>query len=50
MNEPVPGISAFPDDDNARYFHVLVTGPADVRNITHWLELFIVKIKSFFFE
>lgn len=30
MNEPVPGISAFPDDDNARYFHVLVTGPADV--------------------
>ena len=27
MLEPVPGISAVPDEANARYFHVLVTGP-----------------------
>ena len=27
MQEPVPGISAIPDDDNARYFHVVVAGP-----------------------
>jgi ubiquitin-conjugating enzyme E2 N len=27
MQEPVPGISATPDDNNARYFHVLVSGP-----------------------
>ncbi|OXA43926.1 Ubiquitin-conjugating enzyme E2 N [Folsomia candida] len=27
MAEPVPGISAVPDDSNARYFHVVVTGP-----------------------
>lgn len=29
MKEPVPGISAIPDERNARYFHVLVTGPQD---------------------
>jgi ubiquitin-conjugating enzyme E2 N len=29
MAEPVPGISAVPDESNARYFHVLVTGPTD---------------------
>lgn len=29
MQEPVPGISAVPDDTNARYFHVIVTGPKD---------------------
>lgn len=29
MLEPVPGISAVPDDKNARYFHVIVTGPED---------------------
>lgn len=29
MQEPVPGISAVPDDTNARYFHVIVTGPED---------------------
>lgn len=28
--EPVPGISADPDDSNARYFHVIVQGPSDV--------------------
>jgi len=27
MQEPVPGISAVPDDGNARYFHVVVAGP-----------------------
>ena len=27
MQEPVPGISAVPDDSNARYFHVVVAGP-----------------------
>ncbi|XP_043239215.1 ubiquitin-conjugating enzyme E2 N isoform X1 [Amphibalanus amphitrite] len=27
MAEPVPGISAVPDEQNARYFHVVVTGP-----------------------
>lgn len=26
MQEPVPGISAIPDDSNARYFHVVVAG------------------------
>ncbi|KAK2704511.1 hypothetical protein QYM36_016791 [Artemia franciscana] len=27
MAEPVPGISAVPDESNARYFHVIVAGP-----------------------
>merc|ERR1712173_400858 len=27
MQEPVPGISAVPDEQNARYFHVVVAGP-----------------------
>jgi len=27
MAEPVPGISAKPDESNARYFHVVVAGP-----------------------
>lgn len=29
MQEPVPGISAVPDEQNARYFHVIVFGPED---------------------
>lgn len=29
LQEPVPGISAIPDESNARYFHVIVTGPQD---------------------
>ena len=29
MQEPVPGISATPDEANARYFHVLVSGPTE---------------------
>lgn len=27
--EPVPGISATPDESNARYFHVVVAGPSE---------------------
>ncbi|GFT64972.1 ubiquitin-conjugating enzyme E2 N [Nephila pilipes] len=27
LSDPVPGISAVPDDSNPRYFHVLVAGP-----------------------
>jgi hypothetical protein len=30
MAEPVPGISAIPDESNARYFHVVVAGPEGV--------------------
>lgn len=30
MQEPVPGISAVPNEQNARYFHVIVTGPQGV--------------------
>ncbi|KAK3746614.1 hypothetical protein QZH41_014508 [Actinostola sp. cb2023] len=29
MSEPVDGITAIPDEHNARYFHVDVTGPRD---------------------
>ncbi|GAB1608591.1 ubiquitin-conjugating enzyme E2 N [Argonauta hians] len=29
MAEPVPGISATPDQSNARYFHVVVAGPSE---------------------
>ena len=27
MQEPLPGISAVPDEQNARYFHVVIAGP-----------------------
>jgi|UniRef100_A0A914WBU9 ubiquitin-conjugating enzyme E2 N len=27
MQDPVPGISAIPDETNARYFHVIIAGP-----------------------
>jgi len=30
MQEPVPGISAVPDENNARYFHVVVAGSLDL--------------------
>lgn len=30
MSEPVPGISAIPDENNARHFHVVVAGPEGV--------------------
>lgn len=29
LAEPVPGISAMPDEQNARYFHVVVAGPQE---------------------
>nr|XP_016930736.1 ubiquitin-conjugating enzyme E2 N [Drosophila suzukii]XP_016930745.1 ubiquitin-conjugating enzyme E2 N [Drosophila suzukii] len=29
LEDPSPGISAIPDEKNARYFHVLVSGPQD---------------------
>lgn len=31
MAEPVTGITAIPDESNARYFHVKVEGPKEVR-------------------
>lgn len=30
MAEPVAGITAIPDEQNARYFHVVVAGPSQV--------------------
>ena len=33
MQEPVPGISAVPDEQNARYFHVVVAGKTLIRKI-----------------
>ena len=30
MAEPVQGIRAVPDEQNSRYFHVVVAGPKDV--------------------
>ncbi|XP_037710038.1 ubiquitin-conjugating enzyme E2 N [Drosophila subpulchrella] len=29
LTDPIPGISAIPDENNARYFHVLISGPHD---------------------
>ena len=34
MQEPVPGISAIPDEKNARYFKVIVAGPEGVSVLT----------------
>lgn len=39
MAEPVPGISAIPDESNSRYFHVVVSGPKDV-NVQIIMECF----------
>lgn len=39
MAEPVPGISAVPDESNARYFHVIVAGPEGVG-----VHLFLLKL------
>ncbi|XP_065182996.1 ubiquitin-conjugating enzyme E2 N [Sycon ciliatum] len=43
MQEPVSGIEAVPDDNNARYFHVVVAGPRDspFEGGTFKLELFL---------
>jgi hypothetical protein len=38
MQEPVVGISAIPDESNARYFHVLVTGPDEVKESKQFIE------------
>lgn len=37
MQEPVPGISAVPDESNARYFHVVVAGPEGVSESYNWI-------------
>lgn len=41
--EPVPGIEANPDDENARYFHIIIAGPKDspYEGGTFKLELFL---------
>jgi len=41
--EPVPGIEAVPDESNARYFHVIVSGPKEspYEGGTFKLELFL---------
>uniref|UniRef100_UPI00358ED421 ubiquitin-conjugating enzyme E2 N n=1 Tax=Myxine glutinosa TaxID=7769 RepID=UPI00358ED421 len=43
MQEPVPGIKAEADDNNARYFHVVIAGPTDspFEGGTFKLELFL---------
>lgn len=43
MAEPVPGIQAVPDEQNARYFHVVVNGPEEspYEQGTFKLELFL---------
>ena len=41
MQEPVPGISAVPDEANARYFHVVVAGETERANVlSTYLNLF----------
>ncbi|CAK9290969.1 unnamed protein product [Gordionus sp. m RMFG-2023] len=43
LAEPVPGITAIPDDENARYFKVIIAGPEDspFERGTFKLELFL---------
>lgn len=43
VSDPVPGITACPDESNARYFHVHVIGPKDspYENGDFKLELFL---------
>ncbi|KAM4748085.1 ubiquitin-conjugating enzyme E2 N [Rhinophrynus dorsalis] len=43
LAEPVPGIKAEPDENNARYFHVVICGPQDspFEGGTFKLELFL---------
>ena len=56
MQEPVPGISATPDEANARYFHVLVSGPDEVitsRSLAKPLKVLNLKLilqLKFFFD
>ena len=43
MQEPLPGISAVPDKQNARYFHVVIAGPevSPFEGAVFQLELFL---------
>ncbi|CEF66110.1 Ubiquitin-conjugating enzyme, E2 domain and Ubiquitin-conjugating enzyme/RWD-like domain-containing protein [Strongyloides ratti] len=43
LSEPVQGITAIPDENNARYFHVTIDGPEDspFQGGTFKLELFL---------
>ena len=43
MQEPLPGISAVPDEQNARYFHVVIAGPegSPFEGAVFQLELFL---------
>lgn len=45
VENPVPGICAIPDDSNARYFHVMISGPNDspFEGGVFKLELFLPK-------
>lgn len=48
MAEPVPGISAMPDENNARYFHVVVAGPEGVSQNQQLDECFdLIFVSSF---
>jgi len=40
MQEPVPGISAVPDEANARYFHVVVAGNLTIFRVRPVLNIF----------
>ena len=39
--EPVPGITAKPDDHNSRYFHVTIKGPNDVSKYTNYISMIL---------
>jgi len=39
QQEPVPGITAAPDENNARYFKVVIDGPSEVLiSFMKWFE------------
>lgn len=44
MQEPVPGISAVPDEGNARYFHVIVSGKFTFQCFLKILIINIIKV------
>lgn len=55
LQDPVPGISAIPDDNNARYFHVVIAGPEGspfaggvfkVNQLKQWLQLNCIETLS----
>ena len=47
--EPVPGIAANPDEHNARYFHVVISGPKDVSCIQPVSYLRVVPFVLYFY-